>query len=260
MKSCVCGDSIVYQLLGEGQAVLQIDKIRIGKIPLFHVHEREAKGPSPVVIALHGFGDDKQTLLPFADTIAEQGIHVLIPDGPRHGERAANQRRYTLDHLTKMVPILIGMLRDVSTLMEYIKTSEQFDLSRIGVTGVSMGGAVALGAIANHPEVKTGVAFLATAGARQFARHHKFPKILWPAMSYLDARLDRRRIPPRSLLMLNGSVDPVIPVAHVREFVEEMQPYYGHNPGIKLIEFPGVGHAVVPEMRAHMEQWFIKHL
>lgn len=240
--------------------MIHVKRVKIQKIPLYQVQSSALSKPGPVVIALHGFGENKESLLPYAEKMAEQGITLLIPDAPRHGERSGGEGRFTLASIHKITPILLGMLRDVTTLLQFVRTSGEFDGARVGLTGVSMGGVVTLAAMTKHPEVKTGVAMLAMDSARQFARHHKFPKVMWPVVGYLDRFIDRRRIPPRPLLMLNGAEDPVMPVCYVREFVQEIKSRYGSNSQIELVEFPGVGHEVVPEMVDRTNEWFAAHL
>lgn len=240
--------------------MIQTKKVRIQDIPLYQIQSSASSSPGPVVIALHGFGESKESLLPYAAKMAEQGITLLIPDAPRHGERSLGEDRFTLASIHKITPILLGLLRDVTTLIQYVRTSGEFDGARVGLTGVSMGGVVTLAAMTKHPEVKTGVAILAMDSVRKFARHHKFPKMMWPVVGYLDRYIDHRRIPPRPLLMLNGAEDPVMPVSYVREFVQEMKTLYGNDSQIELVEFPGVGHEVVPEMMDRTNEWFAAHL
>ncbi|GAX89924.1 alpha/beta hydrolase family protein [Effusibacillus lacus] len=239
--------------------MIHVDKIMIRDIPVYRVQDGKASR-NPVVIALHGLGKNKESLLPYAESFAGQGAAVLIPDAPRHGERASGGKGVSLNSVHKLFPILVKCLKDVGTLLEFVKSDERYDATRIGITGVSMGGAVTLGALANHPEIKTGVALLTMDSARKFARHHRWPKVMWPAASYLDSLLDRKRIPPRSLLMLNGSEDPLIPVAEVREFVAELKTMYRNNGRVEMIEYPGVGHEVVPDMVSKTSEWFANHL
>ncbi|MFC4769323.1 alpha/beta hydrolase family protein [Effusibacillus consociatus] len=240
--------------------MLQVEKLNVGEIPLYHVQDSEIDSNCPVVIALHGLGESKDSLLPYAEQMAEHGVSVLIPDAPHHGDRSSGEDRYTLASVQRMLPILTGSLKEVGALVDYVKTTSRFHTSRIGITGVSMGGAVTLGAMARYPELRTGVALLTMGSARRFARHHNFPKLLWPAVSYLDSLLDRRRIPPRSLLMLNGAEDPIIPVNAVREFVQEMKAMYGSGGRIEMVEYPGVGHEVVPDMIDRTRDWLRTYL
>jgi dienelactone hydrolase len=240
--------------------MIHMEKLRIHDIPLYQVQASRSPERCPVVIALHGFGENKESLLPYAEHLARQGITLLIPDAPRHGERATGEDRMALASVHKITPILLGLLRDVTTLVRHVQTSEVFDGKRIGLTGVSMGGVVTLAAMTRHPEIKTGVALLAIDSARKFARHHQFSRIIWPVFSYLDRYIDSKRIPPRPLLLLNGANDPVMPVQCIREFVQETKHLYRENGKIELVEFPGVGHEVVPEMVARTQDWFASHL
>lgn len=240
--------------------MMYTEKLQIQDIPLYKVRASHSPERCPVVIALHGFGDNKESLLPYAEHLANQGFALLIPDAPRHGERASGKEKITLASLHKIIPILLELLRDVSTLVRHVRVSEFYDGQRIGLTGVSMGGIVTLAAMTRHPEIKAGVALLAIDSARKFARHHQFSRIMWPIISYLDRYIDGKKIPPRPLLLLNGADDPVMPVQCVREFVQEMKHLYRENGRIELVEFPGVGHEVVPEMVLRTKDWFLSHL
>jgi predicted esterase len=60
--------------------------------------------------------------------------------------------------------------------------------------------------------------------------------------------------------MLNGVEDPIIPIEAVREFVQEMSPMYNSMGKFEVVEYPGVGHEVVPDMVDRTGQWLVAHL
>lgn len=101
-------------------------------------------GESPkTVILLHGFTDIREKMLPHADFLHSAGYSVLLFDFRSRGESAGDA--VTLGYYER---------GDVQGAVQYLKTRPDVDGDDLGVLGVSMGGATAIMAAAEIPELK----------------------------------------------------------------------------------------------------------
>lgn len=94
------------------------------------------------VILIHGYGANKGDLLPHALYLHDAGYNLLLIDLRSCGESAG-----------KIVTAGAKEPLDVLGAIDYLKTRPEVDGDRIGLQGISLGGAVAILAAAQAPEV-----------------------------------------------------------------------------------------------------------
>lgn len=100
-------------------------------------------GDSPrTVVLLHGYGCQKEEMLPHADLLHMAGFSVFLFDFRNRGESAGDA--VTLGYLER---------GDVKGAVEYLKTRRDVNAANLGVLGISMGGATAILAAAETPEL-----------------------------------------------------------------------------------------------------------
>jgi alpha-beta hydrolase superfamily lysophospholipase len=102
------------------------------------------KKPLGTVIQLHGIGSCKETYIPFAGFLAKHGFNVLIYDQRAHGD--SDGRYCTFGQYEKL---------DVSKFVDALK--KRFPKLPIGIHGSSLGGAVALQALAHDKRIGFGI-------------------------------------------------------------------------------------------------------
>jgi pimeloyl-ACP methyl ester carboxylesterase len=91
-------------------------------------------GPHPAIVMLHGSGPTtRDSMLPFADVFARNGIAVLLHDKRGTGGSSGNWSRATFDDLAS----------DALAAVQYLKTRRDINPRQIGVQGTSFGGWVA---------------------------------------------------------------------------------------------------------------------
>ncbi len=91
-------------------------------------------GPHPALVMLHGSGPaTRDSLAPFADIFARNGIAVLIHDKRGTGGSTGNWNRATFDDLAS----------DALAAVAYLKTRPEINAKQIGLQGTSFGGWVA---------------------------------------------------------------------------------------------------------------------
>jgi alpha-beta hydrolase superfamily lysophospholipase len=116
-----------------------VEELRIpmseGHLPGLHLAPHA--GATAAVCVLHGSGDNKTAYMWWpADALLAQGIAVLLVDMDGHGENPRPQR---FPQIVEDVAAAVGWLR------------ERYE--RVGVLGISLGGAVAVRAVAGGVDV-----------------------------------------------------------------------------------------------------------
>lgn len=97
-----------------------------------------------IVLLLHGIGGCKEHLLPFAQTLAQRGIAALVFDGRAHGQSGGAYCTYGAKEK-----------QDIACLVDHIERNAP--PCPIGIWGSSMGGAIALQALAYDPRIDFGI-------------------------------------------------------------------------------------------------------
>jgi pimeloyl-ACP methyl ester carboxylesterase len=197
----------------------------------------ELKGwfvPSPTgdkrtVLMCHGWGDNKGELLKMTSFLNEQGgFNLFYFDFRSHGESSG-------DFTT------IGGLetRDFDAAISWLRAEKPRLAGRIGVFGLSMGAAVSVAALPDHPDVRCAVVespFSDYAGVvERWAWNHlrvpRFPLIdvaMWilrrrvgdPKIDTFNPVESAPRIHPRPLFVIAGENDNLMPVWDVRRVFE----------------------------------------
>ena len=209
---------------------------------------------SPLIVALHGLGGDQNTMMRFgAVQAAEEGGYILVtpmgynssgwygapasmaagtgganggvgmrgpppggppgagappgagPGGPPRGPGADRPIPTTLG-----VPNEVSQRseKDVMTVLDMIRKEFNVDDKRIYIMGHSMGGAGAIYLGVKHPSIWAGIGAIAPAHA---------PAGIFPQNYSLAPARD---IP---MIFVQGVKDPLIPVAGVRQWIDQMK-------------------------------------
>ena len=107
-------------------------------------------GFPPLVVFFHGFTGHKiengRLYVEIARALCEKGIGSLRFDFRGHGESPLPFEEFRLDYA----------FEDAEKVIEYVRKelSEDFDVSRLGILGLSMGGAVAINVAAKDKGIK----------------------------------------------------------------------------------------------------------
>lgn len=179
----------------------------------------EAKG---TVIALHGHGGNKDTLLPLAHMLYPR-FNVLMLDHRAHGESAGT--RTTIGFEERL---------DVHAAVDFLESRK---LGPVGIFGMSMGGATAILAVAEDERIAAVVADSPYARLRwavaEAARLRGYPGMVTPGIAYLGCMATAMhlgypiwafdpvevvsRIAPRPLFIMHGELDELIPVSNAHK-------------------------------------------
>ena len=136
------GQRITYER--KGQAVQAVRRQFYSEVPVRYASGEvsiagslllpAAAGPHPAVVMIHGSGAvTRDTLRPFADHFARNGVAVLITDKRGTGASTGRWARATFDDLAD----------DALAGVQYLRSRTDIQASAIGLHGMSLGGWVA---------------------------------------------------------------------------------------------------------------------
>jgi uncharacterized protein len=202
-------------------------------------------GPRRATIILsHGYGDNRDLMLPFAGFLHRAGFSVLTYDMRASG--TSGGRDVTLGAFEH---------QDLVSAVDYLSTRKDVDPARIGALGISLGGSVTLLAAAEDPRIRAAVddsGFSSpesevAAGFEHFIHLPAFPFAPlaiaiaeWRAgVNLRDVRaIDQvASIAPRPLLVIHCTADTTVPPAHSEQIFARAR-----NPK-ELWLVPGCSHA-----------------
>ena len=185
-------------------------------IPAISVSPQRA--PLGLILHLPAFGQKKEETRPVLDCLAELGFVAVSIDSWQHGERGTEDREQLAARVfgnfrRNMWPILGQTALDVSRVLDWALA--EFDLEApVTVTGLSMGGDIAIAAAGIDPRIERVVAFAST------------PDWLRPGMR--DAYDPLRLVPPGE------------PALYARFFYDHLDPlthpdHYAHAPRLHFV-------------------------
>lgn len=267
----------------------------LGEVPILCVQAATpAAAPLPVVFVLHGTGGSAAQMKPFLRKYARLGYLACSIDSRYHGDRGS-----PAEYISAMVaayhaneageagaehPFMYDTAWDMQKVLDWVTTRADVDPSRIGVTGISLGGmhtwftaaadervaaAAPLIGVQNYKYALDNTVWHARvesiAPLFEAIRQHlgkdavdgELVESVWknicPELVHgsraMDASQSLRLIAPRPLYILNGEVDMRCPEIGVREALDAASGEWGAGAPQPQIYFePGGGHAVSDEM------------
>jgi pimeloyl-ACP methyl ester carboxylesterase len=233
----------------------RIDHLRGWWLPAGQATLREAPARGTLLL-LHGYLQDKRFLTPWAIRLAEEGYRCVVVDLRGHGESTGRHISFGAFEAADLSAVIDDLGR------------RGWDVSRVGLLGVSYGASVALLTAGRDPRVRAVVAFEPFSSAatavpelmraafasqargltdRQFAAAHvKQARIAGFDWSQADipAALAKTRAP---ILFLHGEADHWLSPGHSRTLAQ-LAPA-----GSKLLLVPDDNHVTLPMQLARFE-------
>lgn len=189
------------------------------------IHDRRVTGllsvpdkgdlPYPVIILLHGLGDNKQVdYIEYGNRVLlDSGYAVLRIDISNHGDRHIDDydfdlvdgyRYWTRDMVTQTV-------FDLRRAVDFIETRKDLDPERIGFLGISLGGIIGTIFCSIDERVEVPVIVLAGGQLNLMFGQKALSQETRDYLSVIDPINYVRQISPRPLLMINAEHDDVVP-------------------------------------------------
>jgi dipeptidyl aminopeptidase/acylaminoacyl peptidase len=216
-----------------------------------------AAGVAPAVIMAPGLDSTKEELQATAEYFLARGLATIAIDGPGQGESS------------RELPIEPAYEKVATASVDYLRSRDEIDASRIGMFGVSLGGYYASRAAAYEPRLK---AVVALAGPYRFdldweelpAQTRDTFLVRSRATSEIDARAKAGRLTLEDaagrittpLLVVGGARDRIVPAYHQERLAKEA-------PSAELVLYPDGSHGVTNrayESRSRMADWLAGQL
>ncbi|KAL2346913.1 hypothetical protein Fmac_000913 [Flemingia macrophylla] len=304
MESCPKADiENLDELLEEENLYLNIEEGEQGRLPvlILKMKENDKQKKKPAVVFLHSTNKYKELLRPLLKAYASRGYIAISVDSRYHGERATSTTSYR-DALisawktSETMPFIYDTVWDLIKLADYLITERKdIDPSRIGITGISLGGMHAWFAAVADTRYAVVVPLIGVQGFRWAIENNKWKarvdsikplfevarddlgkdaidkevvEKVWDRIapglaSQFDSPYSIPTIAPRPLLILNSAEDPRCPIAGLeiprtkgRQAYEE----FHCLDNFKSFAEPGVGHQLTRFQVKESADWFDRFL
>jgi hypothetical protein len=247
--------------------------------------------PAPAILWLHSSTPDKtQIIIPNTNGGAESlgeaflraGYAVLAPDAYWHGDRLgtgpagskeqgaqAGEQDTLFKYNLMLGRTLWGMfVRDDQVALDYLCSRPEVDKSRIGATGMSMGGTRTWWLAAVDERISCAVTMACLTRCQNLIAHgslraHGVYFFTIGLLKHFDSEGVVALIAPRPFLALTGDLDYGSPADGIKVIEEKAGKVYdvlGAKDKFKNVLYKDTGHLVTPQMRAEMLAWFERWL
>jgi dienelactone hydrolase len=242
---------------------------KISDIALIEAYGNDGKPRKPMVIIYHGYTANREQLIIHAYRLAKEGFVVVLPDAYNHGDRRIEGT------VCDLFEAIEKSTQDINVIIDSYAENNLVDIERVGLTGYSMGGCITYNyLIQKDRRISAAVPIIATPDWVALISTNSGKEILKSTNVKNDEDLERLKgeigkIQPMEkyqlmsgipIKILNGEIDAIIPVEGVKKLHELLEPEYEDKEDISIKIYPGVGHAITPDMIDDTNAWFIKHL
>lgn len=255
--------------------MILVDNLKLANIPLLSVERESARGkPQPLLIFWHGWTSAKEHNLHYAYLLAEKGYRVLLPDATGHGMRIdeldETERRFGFWE------VVIKSITETALLKSEMESNGLIADQKVGLSGTSMGGMIALGALARYDWIKAGVSLMGNPYFMRFAQAQldyfesedlKLPfnkdeaLTLIKTLDAYDLGAHPDRLNHRPLMFWHGKKDPVVPYVGAWDFYEKVKTgYINEGDRLMFVSDKNAGHKVSRAGVLSMVDWLGKHL
>jgi len=212
----------------------------------------KGKHPSPTIVLIHGWGRNVERMLPYIRQLHPLGYNLLAFDSRNHGSSDP-------DHYSSM----LKFAEDIVSAVDFVQKHSEADPERIGLLGLSIGGAASIYAAAHDSRIRSVVTVGAFAHPGdvmryEFQQYHipYFP-FVWLLLKYVELRIGAKldAIAPvkdiqqanASIFLIHGENDVVVPLEQARQLEQA-----GRPEKVRLWVVPGKGHS---DCHFHPEFW-----
>ncbi len=239
---------------------------QVGAMPLL-IARPQSGGPFPLIVALHGFTGNKETMLPLIEPLAAAGFVVAAPDAMFHGARLdeAWMERAQTNEAVAIGQSVFATAAELPALLDALldRPDARADATHgVGVAGVSMGALTLYAAIPLEPRFSVAVSLI---GGGTWG--NKFDEAFAQLAPDARANLRERDIMQHldafariTLLLLAGELDPILPAWTTQAFHDALRPRVPDPDRLRIIVEPGVDHTVTPAMGVETIAWFRRWL
>lgn len=220
------------------------------QVPAFYFKPKNVEGKLPVVVFVHG-GPESQIRAvynPFLQYFLNHGYAVCTPNV--RGSTGYGKTYSHLDDVRKRM----DSVRDLTSLVEWLKAEGNADPEQIAIMGRSYGGFMVLAAITHFPDIWSaaidivGISSFRTFLEKTSVWRRKVREAEYGSIEndgeFFDEidpihHVDKIKCP---LMVLHGANDPRVPIEETEQIVDELR---SRNHPVTYIRFEDEGHFFV---------------
>jgi dipeptidyl aminopeptidase/acylaminoacyl peptidase len=220
------------------------------EVPAFYYKPKHVEGPYPVVVFVHG-GPESQirsVYNPFLQYFISRGYAVCTPNV--RGSTGYGKSYTHLDDVRKRM----DSVKDLVSLVEWLKTDGNADPNKIAIMGRSYGGFVVLAAVTHYPDLwAAGIDIVGISSFKSFLENTSIWRRKLREAEYgslendteffndIDPihRTDKITAP---MIVLHGANDPRVPISETEQIVNDLRK---RNRPVEYVRFEDEGHFFV---------------
>jgi uncharacterized protein len=230
-------------------------QVKLGHAPALFVFKntREEAAANGTILFYHGLRAAKETNRKELNSLAERGFLAVGIDNIGHGERIYHNFDDHSSSKNSFEHFFLDMVqKTVNEVPEIIDELIKNGLGdKLGISGISMGGYIAYGAVMTDKRLKVAAPILGS------------PK--WKSSIEKSPHNHPEKFFPTAMLSQNAGKDESVPPVFAREFHECLVPYYKEAPDrLKYIEYPESNHFMIESdwniLWENVLEWFDRFL
>ncbi|WP_435009860.1 alpha/beta hydrolase family protein [Tundrisphaera lichenicola] len=197
----------------------------------------KVEGRRPAVVVLHILGADFALSRYYAARLADRGVAALFLKLPYYGERRGpGDQKFLSTDVGRSTLAMRQGVADIRRGSAWLASRPEVDATKLGVTGISLGGITSALAVAIDPVLNRGVFLLAGGGLDEILWQMDEPEArqyrkMWLASGRtredltaitrpLDPLTYADRLKSKKILMMAGNIDEVVPPSSARALWE----------------------------------------
>lgn len=250
---------------------MEIENLIIDGIPTLTCFNNDG-APKPLVILSHPFQASKVFWQDRLERLANMGYYGVALDNRGHGERGGAdfaeqvivEGKFNVYEVRRLMKETAD---DIPKLIDYFVKNEEVDESRIGMTGLSMGGYITFRALVIEKRIKVAVAILASPYFNELPKDVQYvdrPEVLKALETYSHKNNPANfidRFYPKALLIQVGALDKHFDVNRVKGFYHELRNRYQDAPHcLEFVMENDIAHEFTQNMWKNTLDWLQKHL
>ncbi|WP_162920093.1 alpha/beta hydrolase [Paenisporosarcina cavernae] len=221
-----------------------------------HILEPKGKNRHETVVIFHGWGSSIENYRQFANELCELGYEVMLPELLYHDSRGQLENMYATETIQRHFwEVIFHTLEEA----KHILSAASNPIENTKVLGVSLGGFIASGILAQNPEI-AGLVNINGSGAFEMSETI-FRKESGREEMTMEERAVLRKVDPihhpirnKQILCVHGDADTVVSMEGQKEFVRSFE----QSNELTFRVYPEVNHTITDEMSADVMAWLKK--
>jgi uncharacterized protein len=249
---------------------VEIGSITGNKIPVINLMPDNGY-KLPMILFIHGFDTSKEKVLRYGIHFAVSGYFTVLIDLPDHGDRVVPdfdelydlEKNRNVSWFNRLI-LMKKSLDEIKIIIDHYSALLEIDNSRIGMSGISMGGTITFLAAFYDQRIKVIAPFLSILGYESMAGKNDkdtMEKEKLKIIRSMDPLYVCDVKTNTAILAQFGANDKITERPILNEFENKLRVLYKECPErLNFIKHNDIGHDVSPNMIKNAVKWFEKFL